>query len=94
MKSLDVKKRRAKPVVSKILTLSGVHGHVAAALLAEMQDIRASACFENCETGFRYLRWMRQGACGGSGAMETCGQIRVVESRGKVEGQRTRAAGA
>ena len=27
-------------VVSKILTLTGVHGHLTAALLAEMQDVR------------------------------------------------------
>ena len=41
----------AKPsVVSKILSVTGVHGHVAAALLAEMQDVQGSACFENCET--------------------------------------------
>ena len=42
MASLDVKKAFAvaKPaVVSKILTLTGFHGHVAAALLAEMQDV-------------------------------------------------------
>ena len=36
----------AKPaVVSRILTLTRVHGHVAAALLAEVQDVRGSACF-------------------------------------------------
>ena len=28
------------------------------------------------------------GWCGGFGAVETCGKVRVVESRGKVEGQR------
>ena len=33
----------ARPaVVSRILTLTGVHGHVTAALLAEMQDLRVS----------------------------------------------------
>ena len=33
----------AKPsVVSKILTLMSVHGHLTAALLAEMQDVRGS----------------------------------------------------
>ena len=38
----------AKPsVVSRILTLTGAHGHPTAALLAEMQDVRGSACFEN-----------------------------------------------
>ena len=35
----------AKPsLVSKILTLTGVHGHLIAALLAEMQDVWRSAC--------------------------------------------------
>ena len=55
MASLDVKTAFdvARPaVVSKIPTLTGVHGHVAAALLAEMQDVRGSACFENSETEF------------------------------------------
>ena len=54
MASLDVKTAFdvAKPsVVPKILTLTGVHGH--AALLAEMQDVRGSACFENSETECR-----------------------------------------
>ena len=49
------------PVVAKILTLSGVHGHLTAALLAEMQDVRGSASFENSETEFRYSRCIRQG---------------------------------
>ena len=48
----------AKPsVVSKILSLIGSHGHVVAALLAEMQDVEGTACFENCETEFRYSEW-------------------------------------
>ena len=52
----------ARPgVVSKILTLTGVHGHLTAALLAEMQDVRGSASFENSETEFRYSRCIRQG---------------------------------
>ena len=52
----------ARPaVVSKILTLTGVHGHLTAALLAEMQDVRGSASFENCETEFRCSRCIRQG---------------------------------
>ena len=52
----------ARPtVVSKILTLRGVHGHLIAAVLAEMQDVRGSASFENCETQFRYSRCIRQG---------------------------------
>ena len=32
-----------------------------AALLAEMQDVRGSACVENSETEFRYLRCIRHG---------------------------------
>ena len=45
--SMDVKTAFdvAKPsVVSRTLALTGVHGHVAAALLAEMQDVQGSAC--------------------------------------------------
>ena len=42
-------------VVSWILTVTGVHGHSAAALLAEMQDVGCSACFED---GVRMLRGM------------------------------------
>ena len=64
MASLDVKTAFdvAKPsVVSKILSLIGTHGHVVAALLAEMQDVQGSACFENCETEFRYSKCIRQG---------------------------------
>ena len=37
-------------VVSRILSLTGVLGHVEAALLAEKQDVRGSPSFENCET--------------------------------------------
>ena len=48
------------PVVSKILTLKGVHGHLTAALLEEILDVRGSACFENSETEFRYSRCIRQ----------------------------------
>ena len=52
----------AKPsVVPKILTRTGVHGHLTAALLAEMQDVRGSTSVENCETEFRYSRCIRQG---------------------------------
>ena len=64
MASLDVKTAFdvAKPaVVSKVITLTGVHGHLTAALLAEMQDVRGSASFENSETEFRYSRCIRQG---------------------------------
>ena len=61
--------------VGKLLVVSflliGVSGHVVAAFLAEMQDVRGSACFENCETAFRYSRCIRQGGveavcCGGA----------------------------
>ena len=53
---------RCKPsVVSKIPSLTGVHGHVVAATLAEMQDVHGSACFENCEIEFRYSKCIRQG---------------------------------
>ena len=65
MTTLDVKTAFdvAKPAAaSRILTLTRVHGHVAAALLAEMQDVRGSACFENSDTEFRYSRCIRQ--CG------------------------------
>ena len=58
MASLDVKTAFdvAKPsVVSKILSLIGTLGHVVAALLAEMQDVKGSACFENCEAEFVVL---------------------------------------
>ena len=64
MASLGVKTafNVAKPsVVSNILTLTGVHGHLTAALLAEMQDVWGSACFENSGTEFRYSRCVRQG---------------------------------
>ena len=47
-------------VVSRILTLTGVHRHVAAALLEEMQDVRDSAS-ENSETELRYSRCTREG---------------------------------
>ena len=56
MASLDVKTAfdvAGPAVVSKILTLTGVHGHLTAALMAAMQDVRGSASFENCETEFR-----------------------------------------
>ena len=62
--SLDVKTAFdvAKPsVVSRILSSTGVHGHVAAALLAEMQDVQGLVCFANCETEFRCSKCIRQG---------------------------------
>ena len=64
MARLDVKTAFdvAKPLeVSKILSLIGAHGHVVAALLAEMQDVKGSACFENCEAEFRCSKCSRQG---------------------------------
>ena len=64
MASSDVKTAFdvARPaVVSKILTLTGVHGHLTAALLAEMQDVHRSASIDNSETEFRYSRCIRQG---------------------------------
>ena len=57
MDSLDVKTAfdvAKPPVVSKILTLT-------VALLAEMQDVRGSASFENSETKFQYSWCIRQG---------------------------------
>ena len=63
MASLDVKTAFvvAKPsVVSEILSLTGDQGHVAAAPLAEMQDVQGSACFETCETEFMYSRLTRR----------------------------------
>ena len=65
-------------VVSNILTLTGVHGHVAAALLAEMQDVRGSASFENIETEFRSSKCIRQDGVESPGAVGTCSYIRVV----------------
>ena len=41
--------------------MTGVHGRVAAALLAEMQDVRGSACFENSETECKFSECIRQG---------------------------------
>ena len=46
----------------KILTLTGVHGHLTASFLAEMQDVRGSASFENSEDrNSGYTRCIRQG---------------------------------
>ena len=91
--SLDVKTAFdvAKPSkVSRILSSTGIHGHAAAALLAEMQDVQGSACFANCETEFRCSKCIRQG---GSNVVESRGQMRVMESRGKVEHQRDLPSG-
>ena len=52
----------AKPFrVSKIVTLTRVHGHLTVALLAEIQDVRGSASFQNIETDFSCSRCIRQG---------------------------------
>ena len=62
--SLDVKTAfdvATPSEVSKILTLTGVQSHLTAALLAEMQDVPGSTCFENSEPEFRYLRGIRRG---------------------------------
>ena len=83
MASLDVKTAFdvAKPsVVSKILTLSGVHGHLTAAMLAEMQDVRGSASFEKSETEFRYSRCIRQGSVEAPSVVGTRCQICALES--------------
>ena len=74
MASLDLKTAFdvAKPFkVSKILTLTRVHGHLTVAFLAEIQDVRGSSSFQNSETGFR---------CGGPSVGGTCGQVCAVES--------------
>ena len=56
MASLDVRTFEvAKPGV-------GTRGHVVAALLEEMKDIRGSACFKNCVAEFRYSGCIRQGS--------------------------------
>ena len=60
-------------------SLTGVHGHVAAALLAEMQDVQGPACFENCETGVQVLKVHPPSRSGGSNVVGTRDQIRVVE---------------
>ena len=57
MTSLDVRTAfdvAKTSVVPRILTLTGVHGHVAATLLAEMQDVQGSS-------EFRYSTCVRQG---------------------------------
>ena len=69
------------PVVSKILTLTGVHGHLTAALLVEMQDVRGSASFEtsgrnsgilgaSAKEGWRHLY------CGDALPNMCCGQLK------------------
>ena len=72
-------------VVARIFSLTRVHGHVAAALLAEIQGFQGSACFENCETQFSCIR---QGGVEAPVLWRRVAKY-VVESRGKVEGQKT-----
>ena len=55
----------------QILTLTGDHGHLTAALLAEMQDVRGSASFENSETEFR-----RPQCCGDAWPSRCCGKLK------------------
>ena len=72
MASLDVKTAidvAKLAVVPEVLTLTNVHGHLTAALLAELQDVRGSASFE---TEFRYSRCIRQG---GVEALVRCGRV-------------------
>ena len=75
-------------VVSGILTLTGVHGHLTAALLAEMQDFRGSANFENCGTEFWCSRCIRQGGLEASCVVGTHRLIHGLESRTEVASQR------
>ena len=83
--SLDVKTvfDVAKPsVVSRILSLTGVHGHVVAALLAEMQDVQGLACFESCRGASARGAWRLQ--CRGGRVAKYV----VWKAEKKVEGQR------
>ena len=42
-------------------SVTGVHGHLVAGLLAEMKDVTGSAGFVNCEPTFRYSKCIQQG---------------------------------
>ena len=91
MASLDVKTTLdvAKPsVVSRILTFTGVHGHLTAALLAEMQDVQGSLCFENSETEFRCSRCIRQGGVEAPVLWGRVAKYVLWKAEEKVEGQR------
>ena len=68
------------PVVSRIVTDLGTHGHVVAGPLEEIMDVRGSACCENCETEFRCSWCFRQGSV-------EAPVIRIVQSREDMEGQ-------
>ena len=65
----------------KDVHMHGVHGHVVAALWAEM-DGRMSACLENCETEFRCSRCIRQGSVEAP-VLWKSGQMRAVKRIGK-----------
>ena len=91
MASLDVKTALDVPkpsVVSKIPTSTRVHGHQTAALLAEMQDVRGSACFENSKTEFRYSRCIRQGCVEAPVPWGRVAQNVLWKAEEKWEGQR------
>ena len=87
MASLDVKTAfdvAKLSVVSRILTLTGVHGHLTADLLAEMQDVRGP-----CASKMARQSSGTQGASAKvawcSGAVGTHGQVRAVESRRNMD---------
>ena len=64
MASVDVKTAfvvTRPSVVSTILTRTETHGQLVAALLAEMKDVRGSACFEYGETEFRHDEYLFRG---------------------------------
>ena len=84
--SFDVAKHS---VVSKVLSLTGAHGHVVAALLSELQDVQGSPCFDNCETEFRLSKCIRQG--GEPWPNTWYGQPRT---RGRPEGGDLRSEGS
>ena len=62
--------------------------NIQAALLAEMQDVRGSASFENCGTEFQYFRCIRQGGVEAPVLWGAHCQIRAVEIGGEVASQR------
>ena len=52
----------ANPSVVSRYTHMETHGHVVAAFLEEMKDVRGSACREKCETDCRCSPCTRQGS--------------------------------
>ena len=58
------------------------------ALLAEMQDMKGSACFENCETVFRYAKCIRQGGVEAPVLWERVAVYVLWKAERKMEGQR------